>query len=308
MSDNSDRPVKEMIERLEKLDRSTRRLDDVLAAMFEVLADKGLRVTPHLEQAQESMKRHVTEVRQAGQTVMVRLEQLKELIRITALITSSLEIDDVLQDVLDTVIELTGAERAYLMLYDDKSELQVRIARNWDQKTLDPSEVGLSRSVIELALQEGQAIITSNAQQDTRLDTNQSILIQKLRSIICIPLALRGQTVGVLYADNRLKKDLFQEDMVPMLTAFGTQAAIAINNAQRFGAVKENLQEARRVIQELRIEIDRSRVEDAVSDITDSDYFQSLASSARTFRERFQRAGSREQTEGDQPEAIEEEK
>lgn len=307
MSDPSDRPVKEMIERLEKLDRSTHRLDDVLAAMFEVLGEKGLRPTPHLVQAQESLKRHVTEVRQAGQTVMVRLEQLKELVRTTALITSSLEIEAVLNDVMDTVIDLTGAERAYLMLYDEHGELQVRIARNWDQKTLDSSEVGLSRSVIELAIQSGEAIITSNAQQDARLDSQQSILIQKLRSIMCIPLALGGKTVGVLYADNRLKRDLFQEDMVPMLTAFGTQAAIAINNAQRFGAVKENLQEAQRVIQELRIEIDRQRVDAAVSDITDSDYFQSLASSARTFRERFHRAGSREEPPSDKPDYYEEE-
>jgi|GEM_PF-575770 len=282
----TDRVIKDLAFNLDRLDDSTHRLDEVLDALFEVFSERGVKPTPHLQQARDSLKKHVHNVREASQDATLRLEQLRQLVRTTALMTSSLEIDFVLDEVMDTVIYLTGAERAYLMLYDDKKQLKIRAARNWDQQSLNEAEAGLSRGVIDAAIEGGEAIITTNAQSDERFETRESIVIQQLRSIICIPLALRGKTVGVLYADNRLKKDLFQEDMVPMLTAFGTQAAIAISNAQLFGQVKENLEEAERVIKELRIEIDRGSVDQAVADITETDYFISLAATATALREK----------------------
>jgi transcriptional regulator with GAF, ATPase, and Fis domain len=76
-----------------------------------------------------------------------QVEQLSELVRITTLLTSTLEIDLVLEDVMDTVIDLTEAERAYLVLYDDQRELQVRAARNWDHERLTEDEINLSYSL-----------------------------------------------------------------------------------------------------------------------------------------------------------------
>jgi adenylate cyclase len=257
--------VAELSEKLQKLDRDNKQLEEVLNAMFQVFADRGLKPTPHLSQVQDALKRHLKEAEAASVHIQERMNIFKQLVRTTALITSSLDIEKVLDDVMDTVVQLTGAERAYLMLYDDNKELKVRAARNWEMKTLDEGQVGVSRGVINAAVESGEAIITTNAQEDARFETAESIVVQKLRSIICIPLAMRGNTVGVLYADNRLQRGVFQEGIVPILTAFGTQAAIAINNAQQFGRVKEDLQDAERMIQELKIEIDMQRVDKACS-------------------------------------------
>jgi adenylate cyclase len=289
MTDNttSTPRVQELSESLEKLDKSTNKLDEVLNALFEVFSERGIKQTPHLQQARESVKKHVKEAQDASKHVQSQITQFGQLVRTTALITSSLDIEKVLEEVMDTVIDLTGAERAYLMLYDDNRELHLRAARNWDQQSLSESEVGISRTIINSTIEGGQAIITTNAQADSRFENKDSIMVQKLRSIMCIPLALGGKTVGVLYTDNRLQRNVFQEDMVPLLTAFGTQAAIAISNAQLFGRVKENLEEAERVIHELKIEVDKGRVDKAVSEITDTEYFQSLAATANLLRQRF---------------------
>jgi adenylate cyclase len=289
MTDNtSSTPrVQELSESLEKLDRSTTKLDEVLNALFEVFSERGIKPTPHLQQARESVKKHVKEAQDSSKHVQSQITQFGQLVRTTALITSSLDIEKVLEEVMDTVIDLTGAERAYLMLYDDKRELHLRAARNWDQQSLSESEVGISRTIINTTIEGGKAIITTNAQADSRFENKDSIMVQKLRSIMCIPLALGGKTVGVLYTDNRLQRDVFQEDMVPLLTAFGTQAAIAISNAQLFGQVKENLEEAERVIHDLKIEVDKGRVDKAVSEITETEYFQSLAATANLLRQRF---------------------
>jgi GAF domain-containing protein len=102
---------------------------------------------------------------------------------------------------------------------------------------------------------------------------------------VCIPLSLRGQVVGVLYADNRIEQGIFSNDDVPLLTAFGTQAAIAIENARQFGRVKNDLREAQRELQSLKIQIDRQKVEQQVSEITESEYFDRLSKAARDIRE-----------------------
>jgi GAF domain-containing protein len=135
---------------------------------------------------------------------------------------------------------------------------------------------------------------------DERFGDKASIVVQNLRSIICIPLLLGGNVVGVLYADNRFRKEVFQYENVPILTAFGTQAAIAITNAKLFGQVKENLEEAERVIRELRIEVDQGRVSSQVDEITGTDYFKVLAETANKLRARSMNRrgdGSKEEDE-----------
>lgn len=228
----------------------------------------------------------VADVEQAGRRIASQFDQLDDLARIMTLMTSSLEIDLVLEDVMDTIVELTGAERAYLMLFDNQQNLEVRAARNWDQETISEEDVGLSQSVVDAAIEEDQPIVTTNAQADQRFSEKASIVMQSLRSIICVPLSLAGHPVGVLYADNRFKEGVFDEDIIPILTAFGAQAATAITNANVFGQMKERLDKARQMIQELRIQIDQKRVDEQVEEIVETGYFKQLAEAAKEARRR----------------------
>lgn len=273
---------------LAKLEKDYEQLKTVLDVLYQALESKGLKPSYHLQQAMDSLERHLKGTRKSSDLTLKRLAQFGELVRTSALITSSLELDDVVREVLDTVIHLTGAERTYLMLYDDKGELYTYAARNWDQKSLAAAEIEFSRSIIDAALHDGLPILTTNAQTDERFGAKESIMIQKLRSILCIPLMLSGQMLGVLYSDNRYQQDLFEQDIIPILSAFGAQAAIAIKNAQLFGDVKEDLEEAQRVIMELQIVLDKARVEQQVSDITDTDYFRNLADMAGDLRKQYE--------------------
>ncbi|MEO8393751.1 MAG: GAF domain-containing protein, partial [Chloroflexota bacterium] len=239
----------------------------------------------------QNMYGRLEKAEKQAQGVGRQLEQLDELLRTFTLITSSLELDHVLEDVMDTVIRLTGAERAYLMLSDkDTGELNLSVARNWDKENIADSEAVFSRSIVNQALKEGQAILATNAQADDRFQGVKSIVSNNLRSILCIPLTLQGRVIGALYADNRITQDVFRHEQIPLLTAFGTQAAIAIENARQFGAVKNDLNKALTELKSLQIELDRGHVEKQVSEITESDYFQRLAGSARSMRQRGEKA------------------
>jgi GAF domain-containing protein len=106
-----------------------------------------------------------------------------------------------------------------------------------------------------------------------------------------VPLAITRNPVGVLYADNRHASVLFGPDLSGVLTAFGTQAALAIINAQAYAEVKENLEKAQQVIREMSIELDQERVAQQVEEITGNTFFEELAAAAKEMRRRQKLGG-----------------
>jgi signal transduction histidine kinase len=148
---------------------------------------------------------------------------------------SSLDLTEALNQVMDAVIELTGAGRGCVMLLNrDTGELDLRAARNFECRDLDHEEMQLSRTVINEVLHSAEGIVTSNAQTDTRFSDQDSVLRYALRSILCVPLRVRDETIGVIYVDNSAKSSLFSESDCDMLDALAIQAAVAIENARLY--------------------------------------------------------------------------
>ncbi len=169
--------------------------------------------------------------------------KLLALAEVSQAVNSSLELDEVLRLVMDTIIQLTGAERAFLMLRDQNGEMVTRVARNWEQESIQASEFAISRTVIRRVLENGEAILTTNAQEDPRFGGQESIVAYSLRSILCVPLKVKSELIGVIYADNRIRSGIFREADRDLLTVFANQAAIAIENARLFASVRRTLAE-----------------------------------------------------------------
>lgn len=223
-------------------------------------------------------------LQQSSQRVIHQLDEMEELVRTSALITTSLEIERVLQDVIDTVIMLTGAERVFLMLLKGDDDLHVMAARDKSQQDINADDVTFSRGVIKTALEEKTPIISTNAQEDERFQNMQSVMRHDLRSIMVIPMLLQGVPLGVLYLDNRLASAVFHKKSIPVLSAFANQAAIAIENARLFERVQESLERTKREVKRLRIQLDQNKVSTQVIAITESDYFQQLSEMAKDLR------------------------
>lgn len=268
-----------------------KQLETIITRLMQVMTENGFQVAVDVAGLTRAVHQRLDAASKNGKLVQSQLGQMTGLLRTFSMISSSLELANVLNEVMDTVITLTGAERAYLVLRDKQTDqLDIAVARNWDRESLTEAEAGFSRSVVTEAIKQGQAIITTNAATDDRFQNVQSIVSNQLRSILCIPLIVRGEAQGVLYADNRISQNVFRQDEIPLLTAFGTQAAIAIENARQYGQVKEDLTRALNELQSLQIEIDRSKLERAVSQITESDYFQRISTSARSMRGRYRKS------------------
>lgn len=172
-----------------------------------------------------------------------RTDNLMALTDVIQAINSSLDLDDVLRIVMDTIIRLTRAERGFLMLRNQQGELITRVARDWEQETIDPNESALSRTVIHRVVSEGKPILTTNAQEDPRFGHQESIIIHNLRSILCVPLKVKDELTGVIYADNRIHSGVFTETERELLTTFANHAAVAIENARLFVSLRQTLAE-----------------------------------------------------------------
>ncbi|MDX1688949.1 MAG: GAF domain-containing protein [Candidatus Promineifilaceae bacterium] len=173
-------------------------------------------------------------------------ERLAALYEVSSRLTTTLDLTELLNLVMDSIIQLTNAERGYLVLVNDVTgRLETAAARNVDRETIEGSSMEISRSIVRHVATAGSSILTDNAQEDDRFADHQSVVGYKLRSIMCAPLRARGRVIGAAYVDNRLFTSAFADEDLELLNAFASQAAMAIDNARLFRRTDEAL--ARRV-------------------------------------------------------------
>ncbi len=213
---------------------------DLIGEMLEKQGPEGAR------RASDNLTRMAGHISRVGRQVAQYSEELKDLralADIGQIVNSSLELPEVLRIVMDTIIRLTGAERGFLMLRDDRGELKIRIARNWEQESIQEADFAISGTIIDRVVENSQPIVTTNAIEDPRFGGQDSIVAYNLRSILCVPLKVKEELTGVIYADNRIRTGLFTNSERDLLSAFANQAAVAIENARLFESVRQTLAE-----------------------------------------------------------------
>ena len=181
---------------------------------------------------------------------------LTRLLEVTSALNAESDLKSLLGLILDSAIALTTAERGILLLKEE-GQLVAQVARGLDATALDPGTEQLSHSVAEEAARTGNPVFTVDAMDDARFDTARSVHLLKLRSIIAFPLKVKGSVVGAIYLDNQTRAGVFTERDLPFLLAFGSQAAVAIENASLLTRLKRAEQQLRRDNRYLQQEIDR---------------------------------------------------
>jgi class 3 adenylate cyclase/PAS domain-containing protein len=177
------------------------------------------------------------------------LTKLHTLGRVAETVNSSLELDVVLRRVLDTAVEVMQAERGFVMIADGKDELELTTTYGIDRATVEGDDMRPSHTTVRRVFETGEPIVTTDAQQDPRFNVNLSVRALRLRSIVCVPLAIKSRTIGVVYLDSRVAPGLFSPADPDLLTAFANQAALAIENARLFDAMRAQVVEISRLEQ-----------------------------------------------------------
>ena len=229
---------------LERVKSHTTRVEELLAQIRADMEQQGIRLSNDIEAEVGRLHKRVNDVQEYSQRLLDQMNQFQKLLDISALISSSLEMHHVLESIMDTVIDLTGAGRAYLMLRPrnaPQSEFEIQAARDAEWHNVVPDSVIISQRIVEATVEQGKPIITIDARHDERFDSARSIMKNELRSVLSIPLVIQGDYIGLLYMDNSTREGVFSEELIPLLTIFATQAATAIENARLFETMRNDV-------------------------------------------------------------------
>lgn len=170
-----------------------------------------------------------------------------------AQLNSQHKIDELLPSVLDLCLELTGAERAFLMLGDAGDELSIRAARDHRGQSLAEDEFAGSTTIVRRVLRDLKPLYIHRLSQDTEFDASASIRKQQLKSAICIPLWRNGASqtprklLGLLYTDSTADAMELREEHLQALQMLANHVSISIENALLF----EELEQKNKKIAEL---------------------------------------------------------
>ncbi|MHC4268315.1 MAG: GAF domain-containing sensor histidine kinase [Planctomycetota bacterium] len=137
------------------------------------------------------------------------------------------------------VIKLMGAERGYIVVNGSNDSLSFKVKRDKNGNELLCHEDQVSKSIINQVIKSGQPLILENAMTDPSFKKAESVMGLKLRSIMCVPLVSRGETIGAIYIENKSISGRFNKEDASPLILFANQAAVAIENA----ALNDNLED-----------------------------------------------------------------
>jgi adenylate cyclase len=179
--------------------------------------------------------------------------KLEKLLEVSQKLSGELDLDKLLGRVVETTFDVMGVDRVSVLLRTDAGELVPRVSKS---RLGETSSGHVPRSIARKAVEERVAILTDNAIADDRFKGGQSIMLQSVRSAMCIPLMaseeIDGQFIhkvlGILYVDNLTATNSFNDEDLQFLMSFGGLAATAIKvsrfaeQIQRQAMVRSNFE------------------------------------------------------------------
>jgi K+-sensing histidine kinase KdpD len=163
------------------------------------------------------------------------LDSYLRLIEISRDLASTLDLDTLLDDIVRASADITRAEAASILLYDDMArQLYFQVATNIDEPTMRGLVVPLEKSIAGWIVTNRKSVRIDDAHKDDRhfSEVEQAVGFST-HSLLGIPLVTKNKVVGVLEVINK-KKGRFTDPDESMLTVLGAQAAVAIENARLF--------------------------------------------------------------------------
>lgn len=187
----------------------------VLAKMEATLDDISVE-SPHIED---------------GEGLQLKsIEDFKAILEVSLAINSSLILDDILQIMMKKAIEIIKAQRCFILLLDD-NRLKFKAAYDVNKDKALDQEIRISSSIAKRVSSTGQSVYISDAQTDQKYASLQAVTELNLHSIMCVPLKIKNNIIGIIYLDNSKPSPPFLKPDLLLIELLAQQAAHAIYNA-----------------------------------------------------------------------------
>lgn len=210
-------------------------LDEVRVLLGKVPMD-GTRVITVTEMKVDPEESKILDSSHIGDNLDVLKRAHRDLAimyKIGTLINSIQNTKELLNVLADKLVEVIQPDRVVIMLYEDgKEKILEKVVR---VKYGSIEEAGkISMSMVNEATSEGMAILSYDALADDRFKNKQSVILNRIRSAICVPVKSRDKVLGVIYIDTHISVGKFSEQDLQFLSIIANQAGIAIQNAKLY--------------------------------------------------------------------------
>jgi Nif-specific regulatory protein len=172
----------------------------------------------------------------------------RTLYELSEIIYSERDVNALLEEVVDSVIEITSCERCFFKIFDEGRNVKLSMAKDSDKKEIDEESENINEKVVEAAAEAGNAIcitqlITGELDEEKESGSFDTI------SILCVPLKSQDKVLGVLYLDDAKSDSYFSPDDASLLSSLGERVGLALENNFLFTELKESQE---KLLQDLR--------------------------------------------------------
>ena len=164
---------------------------------------------------------------------------LTTLHKVSEILARASGVEALFDSIVSAILEVSGGDRAAIIMRPregDPKEVNMVAVRTKDGKA--SGQVMLSRSVVNDVFEKGISVFTDDALADDRYVGGESIVRQRIRSVMCAPMRTTDTILGVLYVDSQMARE-FSEAELELLAAVGNQAGIALHRARLMEEVEK---------------------------------------------------------------------
>lgn len=221
-------------------------LDDTIERASAIFSS-----SPQLSLSPSTLDRDRAQITSANE----ELQKLSRFIEVNQAFKFSLTPDDVLCLIVDAAVEITGAERGFLMLRNQSGDLEFKVARDRQRNWLVGNDFAMSRSVVEEAFKQDRSVIINDSTQAANYLARESVRSLDLRSIACIPLrhfqmrdqmdttmVLKRDIVGVLYVDSHVIGGTLTQTSLKLLESLAFEATKSLESVRLMHEEEEKKQ------------------------------------------------------------------
>lgn len=173
------------------------------------------------------------QVKERTDEINQRSKELEALYQADENLYRHLNLEQVLQALIDTAMQLLNADKGSVLGWDDKKEnLVIRAARNFQSQTIANTRIPPGKGIAGIVAQSGMTMIVEDTAQDASV-TQSIVHAENIRAFIQVPIKVENEVFGVFSADYTAPRS-FKEDEVRLLLALAQRAGIAIQNARLY--------------------------------------------------------------------------
>jgi Nif-specific regulatory protein len=172
----------------------------------------------------------------------------RTLYELSEIIYSERDVNALLEEVVDSIIEITSCERCFFKIFDEGRNVKLSMAKDSEKKEIDEESENVNEKVVEAAAEAGNAIcitqlLTAEADEEKESGSFDTV------SILCVPLKSQDKVLGVLYLDDAKSDSYFSPDDASLLSSLGERVGLALENNFLFTELKESQE---KLLQDLR--------------------------------------------------------